>query len=95
MTRFAALQTRLNNAQVKHLSDKTFLINAANVDGLFSASYADPFNVESSSPVFECKAEDVPGIVHGDHVTEGLTVYKVRNTQPYGTGMVRLILELQ
>ena len=95
MPRFAALQTRLNDAQVKHLSDKTFLINAANVNGLFSASYADPFNVESSSPVFVCKAEDVPKVTHGDYVMGDTSVYKVRNIQPDGYGMVRLILELQ
>lgn len=94
-TPFAALQTRINNAQIKHLADKTFVINAANVDGLFSAAYVDPFNVESASPMFLCKSVDVLGVVHGDTVTEGATVYKVRNVQPDGLGMARLILELQ
>lgn len=92
---FAALQTKINDAQIKHLADKTFVINAANVDGLFSAYYVDPFNVESNSPVFFCKSKDVLGVIHGDTATEGSTVYKVRNVQPDGLGMVRLILELQ
>lgn len=95
MTRFAALQSRINDAEVKHLADKTFMINAVNVDGLFSATYVDPFNVESNAPAFVCKESDVSGLAYDDDVSEGMNVYKVRNIRPDGEGMVTLILELQ
>lgn len=95
MISFAALQTRLNDAQVKHLADKTFSINAADVDGLFSAAYVDPFGVESNSPAFTCKESDVPEINHNDYAVEGMNIYKIRNIKPDGEGMVTLILELQ
>lgn len=93
--RFAALQTRINDAQIKHLSDKTLFIDGADVEGLFNSNYVDPFNVETSSPMFECKESDVQYINHGAWVSDGLVVYLVRSIQRDGLGMVKLILELQ
>lgn len=95
MASFASLQIRLNNAQVKHLSDKTFSINDADVDGQFTANYVDPFGVESNAPAFVCKESDLVNIDHDDYAIEGTNVYKIRNIKPDGEGMVTLILEIQ
>jgi len=95
MPSFSALQNRLNNAQVKHLSDKTFYINAVNVNGQFTTNYVDPFNVESNSLAFTCRESDVFGVDHDDYANEGTDIYKIRNIRPDGEGMVTLILEKQ
>ena len=51
-TPFAALQTRLNSAQIKHLADKTLLVGGNEVTGIFNNNYVDPFNVETMSTMF-------------------------------------------
>ncbi len=91
---FAALQTRLNSAQIKHLADKTLLVGGNEVTGIFNNNYVDPFNVETMSTMFFCKVADVEYVKHEDIVIDGLKVYMVRGVQPDGNGMVRLILEL-
>ena len=93
-TPFAALQTRLNSAQIKHLADKTLLVGGNEVTGIFNNNYVDPFNVETMSIMFFCKVSDVEYVKHEDIVIDGLKVYMVRGVQPDGNGMVRLILEL-
>ena len=91
---FAALQTRLNSAQIKHLADKTWLVGGNEVTGIFNNNYVDPFNVETMATMFFCKVADVEYVKHEDIVIDGLKVYMVRGVQPDGNGMVRLILEL-
>jgi len=91
---FAALQTRLNSAQIKHLADKTLLVGGNEVTGIFNNNYVDPFNVETMATMFFCKVSDVEYVKHEDIVIDGLKVYMVRGVQPDGNGMVRLILEL-
>jgi hypothetical protein len=93
-TPFAALQTRLNSAQIKHLADKTLLVGGNEVTGIFNNNYVDPFNVETMATMFFCKVSDVEYVKHEDIVIDGLKVYMVRGVQPDGNGMVRLILEL-
>ena len=93
-TTFAALQTRLNSAQIKHLADKTLLVGGNEVTGIFNNNYVDPFNVETMATMFFCKVSDVEYVKHEDIVIDGLKVYMVRGVQPDGNGMVRLILEL-
>jgi len=93
-TPFAALQTRLNSAQIKHLADKTLLVGGNEVTGIFNNNYVDPFNVETMATMFFCKVSDVEHVKHEDIVIDGLKVYMVRGVQPDGNGMVRLILEL-
>ncbi len=93
-TPFAALQTRLNSAQIKHLADKTLLVGGNEVTGIFNNNYVDPFNVETIATMFFCKVSDVEYVKHEDIVIDGLKVYMVRGVQPDGNGMVRLILEL-
>ena len=93
-TPFAALQTRLNSAQIKHLADKTLFVDGNEVTGIFNNNYVDPFNVETMATMFFCKVSDVEYVKHEDIVIDGLKVYMVRGVQPDGNGMVRLILEL-
>ena len=93
-TTFAALQARLNSAQIKHLADKTLLVGGNEVTGIFNNNYVDPFNVETMATMFFCKVSDVEYVKHEDIVIDGLKVYMVRGVQPDGNGMVRLILEL-
>lgn len=93
-TPFAALQTKLNSAQIKHLADKTLLVGGNEVTGIFNNNYVDPFNVETMATMFFCKVSDVEYVKHEDIVIDGLKVYMVRGVQPDGNGMVRLILEL-
>ncbi len=93
-TPFAALQTRLNSAQIKHLADKTLLVGGNEVTGIFNNNYVDPFNVETMATMFFCKVSDVEYVKHEDIVIDGLKVYIVRGVQQDGNGMVRLILEL-
>jgi hypothetical protein len=94
-TPFAALQTRLNSAQIKHLADKTLLVSGNEVTGIFNNNYVDPFNVETMATMFFCKVADVGVVTHGVAVIDGSDSYIVRGVQPDGNGMVRLILELQ
>ena len=70
-------------------------INGLTVNGIFGNEFIQVDFVESKKPVFECAAADVVGIAHGDTVTISSDTYKVRGIQPDGTGMVKLILELQ
>ena len=94
-TPFAALQTRLNSGQIKHLSDKTLIVGGNEVTGIFNNNYVDPFNVETSAPMFFCKESDLGVVTHGFAVIDGTDSYIVRSVQPDGMGMTRLILELQ
>ena len=99
-TPFAALQTRLNSAQIKHLADKTLFVDGNEVTGIFNNNYVDPFNVETMATMFFCKVADVGVVMHGDVIVDiidsgVIDYYIVRGVQPDGNGMVRLILELQ
>lgn len=70
-------------------------INGSTVNGILGNEFVQVDYVESQKPVFECAAADIPGIAHGDTVAVSSDTYKVRGIQPDGTGMVKLILELQ
>lgn len=94
-TPFALLQSRLNSAQIKHLSDKTLIVGGSEVSGIFNNDYVDPFNVESSAPMFYCKESDIGSVSHGTSVIDGAVNYIVVNPRPDGMGMIRLILEKQ
>jgi len=93
---FAALQTRVTGSIAEKLANETMTINAAAVDGILTSEYVTVEFVESKKPVFLCKSSDVVGVAHGDDVVASdSTAYKVRGIQPDGTGMTKLILELQ
>ena len=65
------------------------------VVGIMSEEYVMVNFVESKKPVFDCKESDVYGVTHGSSVVIDSSVYQVVGIQPDGTGMTRLILELQ
>ena len=93
---FAALQTRVTGAIAEKLANETMTINAAAVDGILTSEYVTVEFVESKKPVFICKSSEIVGIAHGDNaIASDSTAYKVRGIQPDGTGMTKLILELQ
>jgi len=70
-------------------------INGSTVNGILGNEFVQVDYVESKAPAFECAAADVVGVAHGDTVTISSDSYKVRGIQPDGTGLVKLIMELQ
>ena len=50
---FAQLQQRVNDAEISHLANKTFVINGNSVDGAFDNGFINVGMVESQSPTFE------------------------------------------
>lgn len=93
---FAALESSINASVVSRLSNAVMTINSAAVDGILTNEFVTVDYVESRKPVFICKMADVSGVAHGDDVIAAdSTAYKVRGIQPDGTGLVKLILELQ
>ena len=71
------------------------VVDGSAVNGILSNEFVMVDFVESQKPVFDCPSADIVGVAHGDTVTIGIDTYKVRGIQPDGTGMTRLILELQ
>lgn len=93
---FAALELRVNDSIAGKLANATMTINSSAVDGIFTNEFVTVDFVESKKPTFNCKSSAVAGIAHGANVVAAdSTTYKVRGIQPDGTGMVKLILELQ
>lgn len=54
-------------------------------------------SVATVAPVLTCRDDDLPsgGVAFGDTVVVAGTVYKIRDIQPDGTGIVVLLLEKQ
>lgn len=93
---FAALEERVSAAIVKSLANETMTIGLTAVDGMFTNETVIVDFVESRKPVFICKSADVQFVSRGSTATtSNAAVYKVRGIQPDGTGMTKLILELQ
>lgn len=93
-TPFAALQTKLIDAQVKHLSDTTLSINAVDVDGILTNEPIEVNFVQTLATTFTFRSADVDVYVD-DLVVNGMDVYLVKNLIPDGTGIMKLILEKQ
>jgi len=51
--------------------------------------------IESTRPVFTCRASDVSGITHGKIVLINTVTYTVQGVEIDGTGIVKLVLEKQ
>lgn len=92
---FAQLQQRVNDAEISHLANKTFVINGNSVDGAFDNGFINVGIVESQAPVFECRESDIGIVTHGMVITSDAVSYKVRGVQPDGTGLIKLVLEKQ
>ena len=73
----------------------TAIVDGSSVDGILGNEFVLVDFVESRKPVFDCATAEIVGVAHGDTVTVGGGTYKVRGIQPDGTGMTKLILELQ
>lgn len=75
----------------------TAVINGVDIDGIPDDEYAESGGFAGSRPVFLCRSKDI----EDNSISEGHTAvisgasYTVREIQPDGTGMTRLILEEQ
>lgn len=63
------------------------------VKGTLDREYIETSMISGFQPIFTCVAEDVPGAAYGDAITVNSVSYKIREPQPDGTGIMRLILE--
>ncbi|MDI6748247.1 MAG: hypothetical protein QMD17_14005 [Rhodocyclaceae bacterium] len=69
MTRFAAIETRLNSAVVKHLANAVALLaGGETVYGTFDSDYQDVLGQSSSQPTFIADAQALSALVRGDVV---------------------------
>lgn len=73
----------------------TATVDGSSVEGILGNEFVLVDFIESKKPTFDCATADVVGVAHGGTVTVGSDTYKVRGIQPDGTGMTKLILELQ
>ncbi len=60
---------------------------------VFDNEYIDPSGVETRSPVLMCRESDVSALRKGAVLLIERAKYKVRRTEPDGTGMARVILD--
>ena len=83
---FAALQGRINDAVIDHLSDVVATRNGSgSVVGLFDKSYGEAFGlIAGNDPVFRCLTS--VGMARGDTLLIGSTSYTVVGIEPDGTG---------
>lgn len=89
---FSDLESRVNTAINRKLSNKTLIINGVSVSGIFTRDYSDAGFIGSNSPVFIVKTEDIPNIANAQNVQDGSDYYKVVDIKPDGAGMT--VLEL-
>lgn len=92
---FAALQSRINSAVIKRLSDVDALLAGLPVQGLFDAEYMQldlASGIESSSPAFTLASASVSANAGGASLVVNGKTYKVVESKPDGTGMTVLRL---
>jgi len=92
---FAALETRLNTAVFKQLSNVDATLAGLTVRGIFDAAYElqdMASGIMSSAPVLTLASADVPTNVVGASVVVGAVTYKVIEAMPDGTGITMLRL---
>ncbi len=69
------------------------LAGGSTVTGIFDASAIDVLGAAGIGPMFTAKTSQVGALAYGDTLTLSGTGYAVRQNDPDGTGMTRLILE--
>lgn len=69
------------------------LAGGANVTGIFDASSIDILTAASVGPVFLTPSSGISALVYGSPITINSLAYVVRQIEPDGTGMTRLVLE--
>lgn len=96
---FAALETRLNQAVLKHAANaaaSAFNANGVLVefDVIFDAAYGLQLGglVGDTSPQAQCKTADVADLVWDSGITINGTAYSVSSARPDGTGITVLNL---
>jgi len=93
---FATLESRSNDFVIKHLSNKTLVIDGVAIDGIFDDRYVEAAFVSSSNPTFTCKTADITTDITRDaEAVDGLTTYEVAETQPDGAGLTKIELRLK
>lgn len=70
------------------------LASGAAVVGVFDAASVDVLTAASIGPTLLAKTSEVGALAYGAALTISGTAYLVRQNEPDGTGMTRLILEL-
>lgn len=95
---FAAAEARTCSAVMDRLTNATMTVGAVEVAVIFDAAYISAMGgvVDATQPMCLLKTSDVAAqsMVFGTAVTIGGTAYTVRSTQPDGTGLSALMLEV-
>lgn len=94
--RFADLESRVNGAVFKHLSNTVATLAGVEVQGILRQPYAQDDlvlgGVASSAPLFDLASSAVPDDVVGSVLMVGETAYTVVEPMPDGTGITTLRL---
>ena len=96
MPDFAALQTRVNAAAMRHLANASATHAGREFAVQFDAPTAYPFTgdvLATDAPTCVAADADVADIVPGDEITINATTYTVGPVDPDGTGLTRLTLQ--
>lgn len=94
---FAAIETTLAAVPLAAFSNASLLWSTATIPGVFDNAYADLLGMSNSAPNFVCGSASVAAMAAGASVSvvkNGVTTaYTVREIQPDGNGLTRLVLE--
>lgn len=96
-TSFAALESTLADTAVATFANAAITWTGHSEVGVFDATYADPLGMSSASPSIVCLDADVSALAVDTSVNivrnSVTTAYLVREKQPDGVGLTRLILQ--
>lgn len=93
---FAALETRLNSAVFKRMSNADATLAGAPVVGIFEAGFAIGqvgIGMAGTQPTFTLATANVVGEAVGQSLVVSGTTYYVAAHEPDGAGLSRLLLE--
>lgn len=65
------------------------------VNVIFDKAFIENLGIAGNSPVALGRESDFPGVEEGQTLTISGTVYKIITSQPDGTGVTTLIMELE
>ena len=96
-TSFQAIESTLSDTAVSAFANAAITWSGHSEVGVFDAFYADPLGMSNSSPSIVCVESAVSALVVDTAVNivkSGVTkAYTVREQQPDGLGITRLILQ--
>lgn len=94
---FAAIETALAAVPLAAVSNANLVWVAVTIAGVFDNVYADTLGMSNSAPNFVCGSASVAAMAQGAAVSVvkngATTAYTVREIQPDGNGLTRLVLE--